>query len=140
KEHESAHGRPGPEDAGEQESRDKTEAELERRRAGRVDSALPQAIPELRIANEARVVAEANPPLGGKERVLVEEGQPDRVANGIEDQDADQDESGQDSEQAEARRRLPSARHATSSDIRPAPAALRRASAPWRRPRLKACP
>src|SRR5207249_9146093 len=110
KEHEGTHHRPAAKGAVDQERRDQTEAKLERRRAGSVDGPLPEAVPELRIPDQARVVAEADPALGREERMLVEEGEPDRVTDGIEDEDADQEERGQDAEQPEARRGQTAAR------------------------------
>src|SRR5712692_11106901 len=156
KEHEGPHRGPASESPVEQERRGDAEHQLKRGRTRGVDRPLPEAVPELRIADEPDVVAEADPALLRAEGMLVEEGEPDRVADGIEDETDDQDEGGQDAGEPE-QGRPPSARprqrpggarrgrtgetwHAISSDSRSGPAAPRHASGLWQPPRPRAFP
>src|SRR5262249_40890546 len=131
------------------------EHDLQRRGRDAVHDAAPEAFPELGIVRDGGVVAEPDPALRGKERVLLVEREPYGVEDGVQEQRADEHERRQHAEHTVERLREPptsagpgvsardrpaGGRHATSSDSRSASAAPRHASAPWPPPRSTACP
>src|SRR5437867_2967896 len=81
--------------------RKRAHPELEHRRARGIDHAPPEALPELHVAGDGEVVAEAHPSLGREEGVLVEEGEPDGVGHRVEDEGPDQEERRQEAEDSE---------------------------------------